>query len=1201
MANNIQLTAEEIIELKRLITELNGAIDDVSFNNLINSGPAAKKVLSDLRKEYKDWTSDISDSRSQFQELSNSIKNTKSGVNDVAKVYKGLTSIARDIQYHQKGITELNEKGVKKLEEQLQKRRQELSNASSLLDYEKEQLQNQKSLNELDQLALHNEIKRLELKGRSGTLTRDEKKSLKEHRKEYQTLGDDLSKINDELKKKADLQNEIKGIIDEEDANYKQIANTLKVITAQQKNLKNATGLTGVAVDGIGKAFNKIGLGGLSSAMGLDDAKEKMKEVAKEVTNGGNKAAGLNDKFKILGAGLKVIGSNMFKYLTDPLTIITGLVAGITAGIKGLISLFEETAKFNGDIAKNFALSANESQKIGDNLRKAAGSDFFMTTEESRQAFDAMANAAGTINSKFSDPKTLSAMNDIVTYAGYTTEEAGKLNNLGELNNKSASEMITSLQGQLKVLQVNNKLRINEKQAVEMVAKASATVRMNLGQNPKKLADAAFYASKLGMTLDEIASAAEQTLNFESAIQNQLEYQVLTGKEINIDAYQQAAASGDTAKAAEEMNRILEEQGDSIKGNFFAQEALAKTLGVSREQMMKSLELQKIQKKVGGDIAQIEEAINRKMKDGLTFEQAAAAASEESYASMVEQNKNAQVFSKTISSIKESFMNALAGSEGFKKLFDPKNITKFVKYIEKELLPKVEQFGTMIGNLINPDNIQKVVDKFKEIGTILKIAGTVIAGIAALKLAQGVTNLIKGQRGSSPGNPLFVEMAGGGGMGGGGMDMDGSGRPGKSMSRRQRNINRVLKGVGYGLAAYTAYNALSGKNAEDFNQDEVQSYMQQTGITDEGQAREQMASQQYQTGSKAGDLGVAGIEAASAASINTGKSVASTSPKPLAKNQKTAYQTARSQGVPAQQAMQQARNVKPEKGMFGKAFDFMSDMGSKAMNTISDATGLTKAKDWFAKNIKSSLAPLMKSAKNTLKPLLKTLPFVGPALDLMFMGMDVNSIAKQQNMASPEELYSQIGKSVIGGGAGMLGGALAAAGVSSLQAVGIPGWLLAGAAYAGGSWLGNTIGSAISDYVGGPALGKAIMDTFYEDAPKSQPQQVQDGSLDPNGGPVVSTFEKGKLVPVMQGIKEDNVYMTTNKPVQQVQDGAYGSNVTVDNSSVIMAINKLTEAIMSNSSKEITLVMNGQTVGKVLTPIMVSPMVREINNTSVLI
>ena len=1167
MADNIKLTAEEIIELRRLITELNGAIDDVSFNNLINSGPAAKKVLSDLRKEYKDWTSDISDSRSQFHKLSDEIKNTKSGVNEVAKVYKGLTSITRDIQYHQKGITELDEKGAKKLEEQLQKRRQELSNASALLDYEKEQLKNQKSLNEFDQLALHNEIKRLELKGRNGTLTKDEKKSLKEYRKEYQTLGDDISKINSEIKKKTELQSEIKGIINEEDANYKQIANTLKVITTQQKNLKNATGLTGAAVDGVGKAFSKLGLGGLSSAMGLDDAKKKMEEVAKDVTDSGNKVAGLNDKFKILGAGLKVIGSNMFKYLTDPLTIITGLVTGIVSGIKGLISLFEQTAKFNGDIAKNFALSANESQKIGDNLRTAASNDFFMTTEESRQAFDAMANATGTINSAFSDGKTVSAMNDMMTYAGYTAEEAGEFYKLGQLNNKSADEMITSLQGQLKVLQVNNKLRINEKQATEMVAKASATVRMNLGTNPKKLADAAFYATKLGMTLDEIASAAEQTLNFESAIQNQLEYQVLTGKEINIDAYQQAAASGDAAKAAEEMNRILEEQGDSVKGNFFAQEALAKTLGISREQLMKSLELQKIQKKVGGDIRDIEEAINRKMKNGLTFEQAAAEASEESYQSMVEQNKSAQVFSKTISEIKETFMNTIASSQEFKDLFSKENIAGYVNFIKDDLMPAVKAvakgFVGIIGTLKEfKEPIKWLLENLGTISKVLlaiatvKVAANIVKGVGGL--ISSIKDLASGKFGKpgSKSNPIYVTPTSGGGMGGG-MGMGGPGGAGTPggpgtaggpKSKWKSRLGKAGRLGGAALGGYMLYNQLFGDG-------------------------------ESMTGSEMGDtaLGMASMAPmmAGGGGMNpptpSGAAPASPQTKKMTSTaQQVSQLKAQNPGMTSQQALQQVRQTTPPKSK-----GFFSGLLEKT--GLTDVAG--KAKGFFQ-------GPIMKGIGKAL----------GPILSLVMGVTDIMSIisdAKMRSSAGEQVDTGQLGKQILQSGVGALGQTLVWAIPGVGQAIGLADMALGMFGFSPIKWLTDNLIDLIPDNafkgLGDLAVGK-----------QQQAQQVQDGGLNPNGGPVVSTFQKGELTPVMQGIKEDNVYMTTNKPVQQVQDGYY-SQTSQDNSAVIAAINKLAEVIMSNSNKEITLEMNGQTVGKVLTPIMSNPMVRQINNTSVLV
>ena len=128
---------------------------------------------------------------------------------------------------------------------------------------------------------------------------------------------------------------------------------------------------------------------------------------------------------------------------------------------------------------------------------------------------------------------------------------------------------------------------------------------------------------------------------------------------------------------------------------------------------------------------------------------------------------------------------------------------------------------------------------------------------------------------------------------------------------------------------------------------------------------------------------------------------------------------------------------------------------------------------------------------------------------------------------------------------------------------------------------------------------------------------MQDGlikknkGLKENGGLVISKFNQGELQPIAQGIKQDQAFaLSTNdallpennlkpSPSSTTQTSTVNPNVTIDNSRVIAAINRLTEAMMSNSSKEITLAMDGQTVGKVLTPIMATPMTGEINNTSV--
>ena len=1074
----LQATNREYVSISKQIENNNKSlikIEDTLKQNEASIGKfdalaeGVELTLQRLSKEVR--FKNVEDLDKQFKNIIEEAQSTDENLSKITKSFSSISSIAQKVEDHQSGANKLSEKDAKKLLEKLESERKSLSNRYELLKLEEQKLKIDEESNRTSRETTQQEINALEAKS---SLTKDEEVQLKVFKIQYQKLLETQNDISENLDVNKKLQEKTSEYINKQNTAYNKTVNNLKAAKKEAENMRKALGLSGLAVDGIGKALGKVGLGGLASIMGLDEAKEKMKEVADEITEGGKKAAGLGGQFRILVAGLKEVGASILKNLTDPVVIVTGLVAGLTAGIKGLISLFEKTAKFNVDIAKKFALSAEESSKIGDNLRSAANSDFFMNNEEASKAFSAMAEATGTINSEMSSDKATSAMNDMVTYAGYTVEEFQSLYKLGKLNNKSADEMATSLQGQLKILQVNNKLRINEKQAVELVAKASSTVRMNLGQNPKKLADAAFYASKLGMTLDEISSAAEQTLNFESAIQNQLEYQVLTGKEINIDAYQQAAASGDTAKAAEEMNRILNEQGDNIKGNFFAQEALAKTLGISREQMMKSLELQKIQKKTGGDIAQIEQAINKKMKDGLTFEQAAAEASKEGYESMVKQNQNAEVFTRTISKIKETFMNTIASSQGFKNLLDPKNIDKFVDIIKTKVIPFVQRAGELIGKLIDPNNIDKLVAKFKEIGNILKVAGTVIAGIAALKLAQGIKNLIMGQRGSSPMNPLYVTSTGGGGIGDGG----GLGTPGAGASL----ASNILKKTG---------NVVGGK------------------------------------GTMLG-RGLRNLSASVIKNNRAGGMMANVASKILPKAASSTLGAISKFAAPATALAMTGKglydSLADEKLRDTGAGGFFEQLGGTGMHILDTATfGATK--------------------------------WIGNKTGISIPGMDTDDVA------AARAIFHKSGRDPDNSRTPMS--------VDNKQ--------------------------LIQDILSNPS---AYPEGIVEQAQNVNVEEIEDGSLNPNGGPVVSTFQKGELVPIMQGIKEDNVYMTTNKPVQQVSDGYYGK-ASQDNSQVIAAINKLADAIISNSSKEITLQINGQTVGKVLTPIMTPMTVREINNTSV--
>jgi len=75
-------------------------------------------------------------------------------------------------------------------------------------------------------------------------------------------------------------------------------------------------------------------------------------------------------------------------------------------------------------------------------------------------------------------------------------------------------------------------------------------------------------------------------------------------------------------------------------------------------------------------------------------------------------------------------------------------------------------------------------------------------------------------------------------------------------------------------------------------------------------------------------------------------------------------------------------------------------------------------------------------------------------------------------------------------------------------------------------------------------------------------------------------------------LPENNIRPSTPSPNQSLSTN---TNVTVDNSPVVAAVNRLTEALMSNNNKEITITMNGEVVGKTLVNIMTPGVIRETN------
>jgi len=91
------------------------------------------------------------------------------------------------------------------------------------------------------------------------------------------------------------------------------------------------------------------------------------------------------------------------------------------------------------------------------------------------------------------------------------------------------------------------------------------------------------------MELNEVAAAGKQMLDFESSISAELEAELLTGKQLNLEKARLAALTGDYATLASEIDKNVGSFYDYSKLNVLQQDAMAKAMGMTSDQLSDQL------------------------------------------------------------------------------------------------------------------------------------------------------------------------------------------------------------------------------------------------------------------------------------------------------------------------------------------------------------------------------------------------------------------------------------------------------------------------------------------------------------------------------------------------------------------------------------------------------------------------------------
>ena len=362
-------------------------------------------------------------------------------------------------------------------------------------------------------------------------------------------------------------------------------------------------------------------------------------------------------KTKAMGMAFKEMGPVVGKALFDPLSMSLFV-------FKQLKDIFFAIDSGAGELAKGMNMSYKEALAFRDRLGEAAANanDAAVTTKRNQESYMAISQALGAnadINEK--DLKTFTKLRE---QAGYTNDELVSMQKMSLVTGKTLEDTTKEFLGGAKALSMQKGLAINVKQLMKETANVSNATKLSLVGGAKGLAEAAVAAKALGVDLGKVSDISGKLLNFEDSISAELEAELLTGKQINLETARLAALNGDMATVAEEIKNQIGGSAEFSKMNRIQQEAFANAVGMSREELANSLVEQEALQRVGVATAEAAKEKYDLLRQNMTAEEAAKALGDDQLATQYEQQNLQERFNQTIEKLKDTLSTLVDGPLG---------------------------------------------------------------------------------------------------------------------------------------------------------------------------------------------------------------------------------------------------------------------------------------------------------------------------------------------------------------------------------------------------------------------------------------------------------------------------------------------------------------------------------------------------------
>ena len=331
-------------------------------------------------------------------------------------------------------------------------------------------------------------------------------------------------------------------------------------------------------IPGIGKFFNEF---------------QKASEAARK-----SRVAGLNATTE----GLKAV------------TKLGGKLVMLGA-ISELIKMFGRVQKQTKQVRADLNLSAADSIKVRKQFEALANDKAGKTTQSLVDAVTTVSDQLG-IAVDTTNTDLLLAISTATKKLGLTADEAVRLSSFTNTTDMGFQQFQNRIAGTTEALNITNGTAIRFQDIIQDVASASAATQLTTNKFAGGIENAAYQARRFGLSMAMLEGSSKNLLDFESSIANELEAELLTGRSLNLERARAAALIGDQATLAEEIRKNVGDIDQFTNQSVLAQEAQAKALGMSRDELAQMLINEKAINELGGDRSKsLNENVQARLKE----------------------------------------------------------------------------------------------------------------------------------------------------------------------------------------------------------------------------------------------------------------------------------------------------------------------------------------------------------------------------------------------------------------------------------------------------------------------------------------------------------------------------------------------------------------------------------------------------------